>query len=101
MEEVSTTLFQRLVRNDLRRLWWIAAQAMQGLRDRAIDNDLPLRRLFARLDLTLKALVENGEDGPAKEAVTALSRSLLFYAAQAHPGSRALTCYANASNSMN
>ena len=54
--------------------------------ERAIDNDLPLRRLFARLDLTLKALLEGGEDGPSKDSLVALSRALLFYAAQARPG---------------
>jgi chemosensory pili system protein ChpA (sensor histidine kinase/response regulator) len=89
MQAVCRTLYIRLVRNDLRRLWWIAEMAMQGLRERAIDNDLPLRRLFARLDLTLKAMVEGGENGPAKDTITALSRALLFYAAQARPGSKA------------
>ena len=62
---------------------------MQGLRDGAIDNDLPLRRLFARLDLTLKAMTEGGEAGPASDTITALSRALLFYAAQARPASKA------------
>ena len=89
MQEVFRTLYIRLVRNDLRRLWWIADLTMQGLRERAIDNDLPLRRLFARLDLTLKAMVEGGEQGPGKDTTTALSRALLFYAAQARPGVKA------------
>ena len=89
MQEVCRTLYIRLVRNELRRLWWIAERAMQGLRERAIDNDLPLRRLFARLDLTLKAMVDGGEEGPASDTITALSRALLFYAAQARPGSKA------------
>ncbi len=89
MKEVCRTLYIRLGRNELRRLWWIAELAMQGLRDGAIDNDLPLRRLFARLDLTLKAMIEDGEFGPPTETITALSRALLFYAAQARPGSKA------------
>jgi hypothetical protein len=62
---------------------------MQGLRDGSIDNDLPLRRLFARIDMTLKAMVDGGEYGPPSETITALSRALLFYAAQARPGSKA------------
>jgi len=86
MQDVCRTLYVRMARNDLRRLWWIASMVMQGLRERAIDNDLPLRRLFARLDLTLKALLEGGEEGPSKESLVALSRGLLFYAAQARPG---------------
>ena len=49
MQQVCRKLHTRLGRNELRRLWWIADRAMQGLRDGAIDNDLPLRRLFARL----------------------------------------------------
>ena len=88
MQEVCRTLTTRLGRNELRRLWWIAEMAMRGLRDGAIDNDLPLRRLFARLDLTLKTMVEHGEKGPASDTITALSRALLFYAAQARPGSK-------------
>ncbi len=89
MQDVCRKLYIRLGRNELRRLWWIAELSMQGLRDGSIDNDLPLRRLFARLDLTLKAMSEGGEYGPPVETITALSRALLFYAAQARPGSKA------------
>ena len=89
MQDVCRNLYIRLGRNELRRLWWIAELSMQGLRDGSIDNDLPLRRLFARLDLTLKAMSEGGENGPPVETITALSRALLFYAAQARPGSKA------------
>ena len=88
MQAVCRTLYIRLGRNELRRLWWIAEQTMQGLRDGAIDNDLPLRRLFARLDLTIKTMTEEGEKGPSSDSITALSRALLFYAAQARPGSK-------------
>jgi chemosensory pili system protein ChpA (sensor histidine kinase/response regulator) len=89
MQAVCRKLYIRLGRNELRRLWWIAELSMQGLRDGSIDNDLPLRRLFARLDMTLKAMSEGGEHGPPVETITALSRALLFYAAQARPGSKA------------
>jgi chemosensory pili system protein ChpA (sensor histidine kinase/response regulator) len=88
LQDVCNTLVIRLGRHDLRRLWWIANNTISGLRDGAIDNDLPLRRLFARLDLMLKAMVEGGPQGPLTDAVTALSRALLFYAAQARPGSK-------------
>jgi chemosensory pili system protein ChpA (sensor histidine kinase/response regulator) len=89
MQSVCRKLYVRLGRNELRRLWWIAELAMQGLRDGSIDNDLPLRRLFARLDMTLKAMTEDGEYGPPSDTITALSRALLFYAAQARVGSKA------------
>ncbi len=89
MQDVCEKLYIRLGRNELRRLWWIARLCIEGLGDGSIDNDLPLRRLFARLDLTLKAMAENGEKGPASDTITALSRALLFHAAQARPGSKA------------
>jgi chemosensory pili system protein ChpA (sensor histidine kinase/response regulator) len=89
MQDVCEKLYIRLGRNELRRLWWIARLSIEGLGDGSIDNDLPLRRLFARLDLTLKAMAENGEKGPASDTITALSRALLFHAAQARPGSKA------------
>ncbi len=89
MKEVCEKLYVRLGRNELRRLWWIAHLIMEGLQDGSIDSDLPLRRLFARLDLTLKAMAEEGENGPGNDTITALSRALLFHAAQARPGSKA------------
>ena len=89
MQEVCEKLYIHLGRNELRRLWWIAREVMQGLQDESIEIDLPLRRVFARLDLTLKAMTEEGEGGPTSETITALSRALLFHAAQAMPGSEA------------
>ena len=101
LQDVCEKLYIRLGRNELRRLWWIARLSMEGLRDGSIDNDLPLRRLFARLDLTLKAMAENGEYGPASDTITALSRALLFHAAQARPGSKPRTICAIDSGWMN
>jgi chemosensory pili system protein ChpA (sensor histidine kinase/response regulator) len=87
---VCQTLHRRSGRHALRRLWWIAEMTITGFRDAAIENDLPLRRLFARLDLNLKSLAENGENAPPDDALTALSRALLFMAAQAKSGSPAM-----------
>jgi chemosensory pili system protein ChpA (sensor histidine kinase/response regulator) len=88
--KVCQTLHHRAGRHALRRLWWIAEMTVTGFRDAAIENDLPLRRLFARLDLNLKSLAESGENGPPDDALTALSRALLFMAAQAKAGSPAM-----------
>jgi hypothetical protein len=55
LQQVCNTLHSRLSRHSLRRLWWIAEMTFGGFRDGAVDNDLPLRRLFARLDMTLKS----------------------------------------------
>ena len=46
---VCETLHCRLERLDLRRLWWIASKVIGGLLDGVTDNDMHLRRLFARL----------------------------------------------------
>ena len=56
LRQVAETLYQRVRRKSLRRLWWTAAKILDGLQEGAIDNDLPLRRVFARLDLCLKAM---------------------------------------------
>jgi len=88
--EVCQTMHHRAGRHALRRLWWISEMTITGFRDAAIENDLPLRRLFARLDLNLKSLAEQGENGPSDDALTALSRALLFHAAQAKSGSPAM-----------
>jgi len=87
---VCQTMHRRVKRHALRRLWWIADMTITGFRDAAIENDLPLRRLFARLDLNLKSLAEQGEQAPPDDALTALSRALLFMAAQAKAGSPAM-----------
>ena len=34
-------------------------------------------------------MMDGGEQGPSSDTITALSRALLFYAAQARPGSKA------------
>ena len=46
-----------------------------------------LRRLFARLHLILKTLVEGGEDAVEASSANALSQALLFHIAQAKSGS--------------
>jgi len=84
---VCETLHNRLERLDLRRLWWIASKVIGGLLDDVTDNDMHLRRLFARLHLVLKALSEGGEAATDVDSVNALSQALLFHIAQAKPGS--------------
>jgi chemosensory pili system protein ChpA (sensor histidine kinase/response regulator) len=83
---VSETLQRRLRRHDLRRLWWIAGTVIAGLIDGAIENSLPLRRLFARLHLNLKNLSESGERGTTPASVNAVSQGLLFHIAEAETG---------------
>ena len=86
LHSVCETLYRRVERMDLRRLWWIAAEVIGGLLDGVTDNDMHLRRLFARLHLTLKTLSEGGEDATDVESVDAVSQALLFHVAQAKRG---------------
>ncbi|MCK5308973.1 MAG: hypothetical protein KAJ73_10200, partial [Zetaproteobacteria bacterium] len=87
LHSVCETLYRRVERMDLRRMWWIAAEVIGGLLDDVTDNDMHLRRLFARLHLNLKTLTEGGEDATEVETVDAVSQALLFHIAQAKAGS--------------
>ena len=87
---VCETLQCRLERIDLRRLWWIAAKVIGGLLDGVTDNDMHLRRLFARLHLVVKSLSEGGEDAVDLESANALAQALLFHIAQAKSGSESV-----------
>ena len=84
---VCETLQCRVERIDLRRLWWIASKVIGGLLDGVTDNDMHLRRLFARLHLIVKTLSEGGEDAVDLESANALAQALLFHIAQAKSGS--------------
>ncbi len=87
LHSVCETLYRRVDRIDLRRMWWIAAEVIGGLLDDVTDNDMHLRRLFARLHLNLKTLTEGGEDATEVDTVDAVSQALLFHIAQAKTGS--------------
>jgi chemosensory pili system protein ChpA (sensor histidine kinase/response regulator) len=87
LHTVSETMRRRSERSDLRRLWWIAAEVIGGLLDGVTDNDVHLRRLFARLHLVLKTLAEGGEEACKTPAIDAVSQALLFHIAQARTGS--------------
>ncbi|MDX1381375.1 MAG: hypothetical protein R3233_09655, partial [Xanthomonadales bacterium] len=83
---VCETLQRRLQRVELRRMWWVANEIIGGICEGNVANDLPLRRLFARLHLVLKKLAEGGEAGVDAEEVESLSQALLYHAAQAPEG---------------
>ncbi len=87
LHSVCETLHRRVERMDLRRLWWIAAEVIDGLLDGVTDNDMNLRRLFARLHLTLKTLAEGGEAAIDVQSANAVAQALLFHIAQARSGS--------------
>ena len=71
-----------------RRLWWIAAGVLEGLERgvlRAHEKDV--RQLIGRVDRSIRELVDGGEDALLNGDSDELARKLLYYAAQAKPGS--------------
>ncbi len=87
LRAVCEMLYNRLEKLELRRLWWIAHRVIGGLLDGVTENDMHLRRLFARLHLIIKSLSEGGEAATEAESANALAQALLFHIAQARPGS--------------
>jgi len=87
LHSVCETLHRRVERIDLRRVWWVASEVIGGMLDGVTDNDVDLRRLFARLHLTLKTMTAGGEEAVDEPSVNAVSQALLFHIAKAKPGS--------------
>ncbi len=87
LHSICETMQRRVSKKETQRLFWIATEVMGGLLDGVTENDLHLRRLFARLNLVLKTLAEGGEDAIDTRSVDSLSQALLFHIAQAKPGS--------------
>lgn len=71
-----------------RRLWWIAAGVLEGLERgvlRAHEKDV--RQLIGRVDRSIRELVEGGEEALLTGDSDEVARKLLYYVAQAKPGS--------------
>ncbi|KJV26686.1 Hpt domain-containing protein [Luteibacter yeojuensis] len=71
-----------------RRLWWIAAGVLEGLERgvlRAHEKDV--RQLIGRVDRSIRELVDGGEEAMLTGDSDDLARKLLYYVAQAKPGS--------------
>ena len=90
LRSICELLYARLHRTDLRRMWWIAATVIDGVKDGVTDNDVELRRLLARLHLTIKTVLEGGEDNAKIQSIDAVSQALLFHIAQAKKGNAAV-----------
>ncbi|QWT20623.1 Hpt domain-containing protein [Bacillus sp. NP157] len=74
-----------------RRLWWIAAGVLEGLERgvlRAHEKDV--RQLIGRVDRSIRELVDGGEEAMLTGDSDELARKLLYYVAQARPGSERL-----------
>ncbi len=69
--------------DDARRLWWIAAGVLDGVRSAAIDVSPALKVLFGRVDREIKRLADVGEGAFRVEPPRELVKNLLYYVAHA------------------
>jgi chemosensory pili system protein ChpA (sensor histidine kinase/response regulator) len=74
-----------------RRLWWIAAGVLEGLERGVLKTHAgDVRQLIGRVDRCIRELVDGGEEALLASDSDELSRKLLYYVAQAKPGSERL-----------
>ncbi|HKV65876.1 MAG TPA: Hpt domain-containing protein, partial [Rhodanobacteraceae bacterium] len=70
-----------------RRLWWIAGGVLETLQQGRLDHHLSsLRQQFGHLDRTIRHMHDQGEEVCDDEDARELTRTLLYYIAQAAPG---------------
>jgi chemosensory pili system protein ChpA (sensor histidine kinase/response regulator) len=71
---------------DPRRLWWIAAAAIEAVEDGGLDASVALKLLFGRVDREIHRFASAGEEGFAAAPPRELTKNLLYYVA--HSASR-------------
>ncbi|MBK8283944.1 MAG: Hpt domain-containing protein [Ahniella sp.] len=68
---------------DSRRLWWIAAGLLEGIRAGAVEANQAVKLLFGRVDREIKRLADGGELAFRTNPPRDLTKNLLYYAAHA------------------
>ncbi|MBP9155461.1 MAG: Hpt domain-containing protein [Xanthomonadales bacterium] len=68
---------------DSRRLWWVAAGLLDGVRNGLVDANQAVKLLFGRVDREIKRLADVGEQTFKVEPPRDLVKNLLYYAAHA------------------
>lgn len=68
---------------DARRLWWIAAGLLDGIRAGAVEANQAVKLLFGRVDREIKRLADGGELAFRTNPPRDLTKNLLYYAAHA------------------
>lgn len=68
---------------DARRLWWIAAGLLDGIRAGSVDANQAVKLLFGRVDREIKRLADGGEMAFRTNPPRDLTKNLLYYAAHA------------------
>jgi chemosensory pili system protein ChpA (sensor histidine kinase/response regulator) len=74
------------MQDEARRLWWIAAGVLDGVRIAGIDVSPALKVLFGRVDREIKRLADVGEGAFRVEPPRELVKNLLYYVAHARAG---------------
>jgi chemosensory pili system protein ChpA (sensor histidine kinase/response regulator) len=69
--------------DDARRLWWVAAGLLDGVRANLVDANQAVKLLFGRVDREIKRLADAGEAAFKLDAPRDLVKNLLYYAAHA------------------
>ncbi len=75
------------VQIDARRLFWIAAAALEAVLVKGVDASVALKLLAGRVDRELKRLIDAGEASFAAAPPTDLVKGLLYYVAQSKASS--------------
>ncbi|MBK9654733.1 MAG: Hpt domain-containing protein [Rhodanobacteraceae bacterium] len=75
------------VQLDARRLFWIAAAALEAVLIKGVDASVALKLLAGRVDRELKRLIDAGEAAFANNPPTDLVKGLLYYVAQSKASS--------------
>jgi chemosensory pili system protein ChpA (sensor histidine kinase/response regulator) len=83
MRKTLTAIAARCVTVPGRRLWWIAAGVLEGL-DHAMlkQHAAEVRQLIGRVDRSIRALIEHGEESLQGGDADDLARKLLYIVAQ-------------------
>ncbi|MBL8244736.1 MAG: Hpt domain-containing protein, partial [Rhodanobacteraceae bacterium] len=71
-----------LVQVDARRLYWVAAAALEAVLIKGVEASVALKLLVGRVDRELKRLIDAGEPAFSSAPPNDLTKSLLYYVAQ-------------------
>ncbi len=79
------------VQLDARRLFWVAAGALEAVLVKGVDASVALKLLAGRVDRELKRLIDVGEAGFGSTPPSDLVKSLLYYVAQSKASTERIT----------
>jgi len=86
MAEVLSALQSLSASNEVKRLWWVAAGLIDGLKAETIANGVSLKRVVGQVDRQIKLIMDEGEAALVNNVTQDLVKNLLFYVAQSRGG---------------